>query len=250
MARSANVLEITRSSWNPVTGCTKVSPGCKNCYAERFALRHQREGMARYVNGFSLTLQPDLLHQPLRWRQPRIVFTCSMADLFHEDVPTAYIRQVFATMERAHWHTFHVLTKRADRLVRLAPSLPWPKNIWLGVSVERQDYAWRIGRLRKVPASKRFLSVEPLLGPLPNLDLTDIDWVVLGGESGPNPRLLDGAWVRGIRDQRLHADVKFTFKQWGGKDRQLNGRELDGRTWTDMPEPVRLSEQLALPLVG
>lgn len=231
-------IEWTEVTWNPVTGCTKVSPGCKYCYAERFAQRLRGMGNKRYRNGFEVTLHPDLLDLPLRWRTPRLVFVNSMSDLFHELVPVEFIRAVFDTMRRAHWHTFQVLTKRSKRLLTVADQLPWPPNVWLGVSVENQAYTGRVEDLRAVPAAVRFLSLEPLLGPIPHLPLDSIDWVIVGGESGPKARPVDPAWVREIRDQCKVRGVAFFFKQWGGRNRKAAGRELDGRIWDEMPAAV------------
>jgi len=234
-------IEWTDSTWNPVTGCTKVSPGCKLCYAERMAKRLQGMGQPRYRNGFATTLQEDLLEVPLGWAKPRRVFVNSMSDLFHEAVPETFIAQVFSVMERASQHVFQVLTKRADRLASLAPALPWPSNVWMGVSVESADYTWRIARLRRVPAAVRFLSVEPLLGPIRRLPLQGIDWVIVGGESGPGARPMDLEWARSIRDRCLSAGVPFFFKQWGGARKKRTGRTLDERTWDEMPIPRALS---------
>lgn len=222
-------------SWNPVTGCTKISPGCKHCYAERFARRLRAMGNPRYRNGFAVTLQPDQLSLPLRWRRPKRIFVNSMSDLFHEAVPDDYIRRVFEVMVQADWHVFQILTKRSDRLMRLARELPWPPNIWQGVSVENARYTWRIAQLRQVSAAVRFLSVEPLLGPIPNLPLDGIDWVIVGGESGGGRRDMAAEWVREIRGQCLAARVPFFFKQWGGRTPKSGGRVLDGRTWDEMP---------------
>ena len=233
-----SAIEWTDATWNPVTGCTKISPGCKNCYAERLAKRLQLMGNPRYANGFELTQHDDQLGLPLRWKQPRRIFVNSMSDLFHVDVPAPFIQAVFRTMQQAHWHSFQVLTKRADRLAELAPKLSWPANVWMGVSVESAEYTDRIDYLRDVPAAVRFLSIEPLLGPLPNLRLQDIDWVIVGGESGPRHRKPDPPWVRDIRDQCLAARVPFFFKQWGGLIAKSGGRLLDGRTWDAMPDAV------------
>lgn len=231
-----SAIEWTDATWNPVTGCTKVSPGCKYCYAERLADRLQRMGNPRYVNGFALTLQPDQIELPLRWKRPRRVFVNSMSDLFHKDIPDRFIRSVFRTMLQAHWHVFQVLTKRAERVPAISSKLPWPRNVWLGVSVESTQYTRRIDHLRKVPAAVRFLSLEPLLGPMPNLNLERIDWVIVGGESGPNHRKPDPDWIRDLRDQCVSADVPFFFKQWGGPISKSGGRLLDGRTWDEMPD--------------
>jgi len=230
-------IEWTEATWNPVTGCDKVSPGCKHCYAEVMARRLAGMGQPNYRNGFELTLQPHMLDRPLTWRRPQMIFVNSMSDLFHSAVPVAFIERVFDTIQQAHWHTFQMLTKRAERLEQLAPSLRWPANLWVGVSVERQDYAWRIEHLRRVPASTRFLSLEPLLGPLPRLDLRGIDWVIVGGESGPRARPMDEAWVVDIQAQCHRARVPFFFKQWGGRNKKQAGRLLGGRTWDAMPKP-------------
>ncbi|WP_322494646.1 phage Gp37/Gp68 family protein [Chloroflexus sp.] len=241
MARSS--IEWTEATWNPLTGCTKISPGCKHCYAERMALRLQAMGLEKYRNGFRLTLHPATLSEPLRWKTSRMIFVNSMSDLFHRDVPAAFIQQVFAVMVQAHWHTFQVLTKRAEQLRELDALLAWPPNVWMGVSVERADYIERIELLRETGAAIKFLSCEPLLGPLPNLPLDGIDWVIVGGESGPGARPMDPAWVRDIRDQCLAAGVPFFFKQWGGPRKDRTGRLLDGRTWDEWPR--RASEPIA-----
>jgi protein gp37 len=230
-----SAIEWTDATWNPVTGCTKVSPGCKHCYAERLAHRLQAMRNPRYKNGFALTLQRDQLTLPLRWRTPKRIFVNSMSDLFHESVPVDYIREVFETMTTADWHMFQVLTKRADRLAALAADLPWPANVWQGVSVESARYTPRIASLRAVPAAIRFLSVEPLLGPIRSLPLDGIDWVIVGGESGPGHRPVDPTWICQIRDQCIEAGVPFFFKQWGGRTPKSGGRILDGRLWEDMP---------------
>ena len=236
MAQGSGI-EWTESTWNPVTGCTKISPGCKNCYAERMAERLQAMGQPNYVNGFKLTLQPHMLDLPLRWRKPQTIFVNSMSDLFHEEVPLGYIRKVFAVMARAYWHRFQVLTKRAERLADLSRHLHWAPHIWMGVSVESNTYRWRIDRLRATPAAVKFLSLEPLLGPLPKLDLDGIDWVIVGGESGPGARPMDPAWALDLCDQCRRAGVPFFFKQWGGARRKRSGRLLEGRTWDEMPSP-------------
>lgn len=228
-------IEWTESTWNPLTGCTKISPGCKHCYAERMALRLQAMGQPNYANGFKLTLHEQALEAPLSWRRPQVVFVNSMSDLFHRDVPVEFIQQVFSVMRRASWHTFQVLTKRSRRLLELNPVIDWPDNVWMGVSVETQDYAYRVDRLRQTGARVKFLSLEPLLGPLPNLDLRDIDWAIVGGESGPGARPLREEWVVEIRDQCLAAHVPFFFKQWGGVRKKRAGRILEGRTWDGMP---------------
>lgn len=230
-----SAIEWTEATWNPVTGCTKISPGCKHCYAERMAKRLQAMDQPNYRDGFQLTLQPHMLELPLRWRRPRTIFVNSMSDLFHKDVPVEFILRVFAVMRRASWHTFQVLTKRSARLAELGSSLPWAPNIWIGVSVESQRYAFRIDDLRQSGAAVNFLSLEPLLGPLPNLDLRGVDWVIVGGESGPKARPMAASWVVGIRDQCRGADVPFFFKQWGGAKKSKTGRLLEGRTWDELP---------------
>jgi protein gp37 len=228
-------IEWTEATWNPVTGCDKISPGCKYCYAERMAERLQAMGQPNYRNGFELTLQPQMLELPLRWRRPQTIFVNSMSDLFHEDVPIGHIQQVFDVMRRAHWHRFQVLTKRAERLATIAPEIVWPGNVWMGVSVESSKYVDRIDHLRATKAAIKFLSLEPLLGPLKSLKLRDIDWVIVGGESGPRARPMEPGWVTDIRDQCRKARVPFFFKQWGGKNKKRAGRILDGRTWDELP---------------
>jgi protein gp37 len=201
-------------------------------------------GVAKYRNGFKLTLHPDVLEQPLGWKKPRVIFVNSMSDLFHDEVPLDYIRQVFNVARRAPQHIFQVLTKRSKRLKRLADKLTWPENLWMGVTVERQEYVYRIKDLRTTAAAIKFLSLEPLLGPLTGLDLTDIDWAIVGGESGPGARPMKAEWVRGIRRQCEVQDVRFFFKQWGGVNKKANGRKLDGRYWNDMPELKTLDERV------
>jgi protein gp37 len=232
---SKSEIEWTDSTWNPVTGCTKISPGCENCYAERMAKRLQAMGQANYTNGFELTLQEHMLELPLRWRKPQRIFVNSMSDLFHKDVPAPYVTRVFDVMRRADWHRFQVLTKRSQRLRRLAPGLPWPSNVWMGVSVESAAYTYRIDHLRGTGAAVKFLSLEPLLGPLPDLNLTEIDWVIVGGESGPGARPMIAEWVSEIREQCASFGVPFFFKQWGGVQKSRTGRMLEGRTWDEMP---------------
>lgn len=231
-------IEWTESTWNPLTGCTKISPGCKHCYAERMAHRLQAMGQPNYRNGFELTLHPHTLSIPLRWKTPQMIFVNSMSDLFHIDVPFEYIEQVFHIMEMANWHTFQVLTKRSERLLELNSQIKWPINVWMGVSVETMKYRFRINHLRQTGAVIKFLSLEPLLGPLPDLDLTDIDWVIVGGESGPHARPLQESWVVDIRDQCKNAEVPFFFKQWGGFRKKHTGRLLQGRTWDEIPHQV------------
>ena len=244
MARRSTI-EWTEMTWNPVTGCTKLSPGCKHCYAARMAKRLHAMGSERYRDGFQLTLQHDLLELPLRWRTPRVVFVNSMSDLFHPDVPEAFIASVFDTMRRASRHTFQVLTKRAERLTEMAGRLPWPENVWMGVSVENSDYTRRAELIATVPAAVRFLSVEPMLGPIPDLPLDGIDWVIVGGESGPKARPMLAEWADDIRVQCQRREVAFFFKQWGGVQKHRYGRLLNGRTWNDMPR-IRY-RQITLP---
>lgn len=232
---STTSIEWTETTWNPVTGCSKVSQGCKHCYAERFARRLQAMGSTRYANGFKVTLHEDLVELPHKWRTGRLVFVNSMSDLFHESVPDEFIQRVFRTMVDTPRHTYQILTKRAERLEHIAPTLPWPSNVWMGVSVESSTVISRISHLVTVPSAVRFLSVEPLLGPIPALPLDGIDWVIVGGESGPHARPLDPSWVRDIRGQCSDASVPFFFKQWGGTNKKATGRVLDGRTWDEMP---------------
>lgn len=228
-------IEWTESTWNPLTGCTKISPGCKHCYAERMALRLKAMGKENYRNGFKLTLHENALEKPLEWKKPQMIFVNSMSDLFHKDVPFEFIEKVFDVMNRAHWHQFQVLTKRSERLVELSPSLRWTDNIWMGTSVENEKYKFRIDHLRQVGARIKFLSLEPLLGPLGQLDLSGIDWVIVGGESGPGARPIKEEWVIEIRDQCLQKNVPFFFKQWGGVQKKKAGRFLENRTWDEMP---------------
>ncbi len=230
-------IEWTEATWNPVTGCTKVSPGCDHCYAETFAERFRGVPGHPYEQGFDLRLWPDRLDLPRSWKKPRIVFVNSMSDLFHERVPTEYVSRVFTVMADCRWHTFQVLTKRPGRMTsvlrRIRPD-PLP-NVWLGTSIESDDYIWRADKVREAPAAVRFLSLEPLLGPLPSLSLKGIDWVIAGGESGPRHRPVDPAWVRDIRDRCCAEGIAFFFKQWGGRFPKAGGRLLDGRTWDEMP---------------
>lgn len=228
-------IEWTESTWNPVTGCTKISQGCKNCYAERLALRLQRMGAPRYRNGFKITLHPDILHLPKSWKKPKLIFVNSMSDLFHKDVPDDYISRVFQTMRDCPQHTFQVLTKRSSRLAVVANRLQWPSNVWMGVSVENAKTVHRIDDLRTVPAAVRFLSVEPLIGPLGRINLSGIHWVIVGGESGSGARKMERAWVDAILTQCRAASVPFFFKQWGGVRKDLTGRLLDNKTYDEMP---------------
>lgn len=234
-------IEWTDATWNPVTGCTKISAGCDNCYAERFSERFRGVPGHPFETGFDLTLRPARLQQPLGWREPRMIFVNSMSDLFQKEVPYAFIGQVFDTMERADWHTFQVLTKRSSLMRdflrdRYGPRRG-PKHIWCGVSVEDGARRARIRHLRDAPAGLRFLSIEPLIGPVGRLDLDGIDWVIVGGESGPRARPINPAWVRDVRDQCQAACVAFFFKQWGGFRPKSGGRDLDGREWSEFPLP-------------
>lgn len=221
-----------------MTGCDHVSPGCDHCYADTLSRRLLAMGNPRYANGFSVTVHDDLADRPRSWAKSRLVFVNSMSDLFHPKVPSDFIRRVFTTMSETPQHTYQVLTKRPKRVVRMANVLPWPENVWMGVSIESQEYSWRSDDLRRVPAQTRFLSCEPLLGPL-QLDLTDVHWVIAGGESGPGFRSVDPAWIRGLRDDCLAAGVSFFFKQWGGRTPKSGGRQLDGVTYDSMPVAVR-----------
>jgi protein gp37 len=237
-------IEWTEATWNPRTGCDRVSSGCDNCYALTLAKRLKAMGVARYRRdgdprtsgpGFGVTCHPDAVELPKSWRRPRLVFVNSMSDLFHAQVPIDFIRQVFEVMASTPQHTYQVLTKRARRLRRIAEELDWPPNVWMGVSVEDAKALSRVDDLRAVPAAVRFLSCEPLLGPLNGLDLTGIGWVIVGGESGPRTRSMDARWARDVRDLCVDASVPYFFKQWGGRTPKAGGRQLDGRTWDDMP---------------
>ncbi|MEU6340663.1 phage Gp37/Gp68 family protein [Streptomyces sp. NPDC046977] len=242
-----STIEWTEATWNPTTGCDRISPGCDNCYALTLAKRLKAMGAAKYQNdgdsrtsgpGFDVTLHPDALNIPYGWKSPRVVFVNSMSDLFHARVPLAFVQQVFQVMSSTPQHTYQVLTKRARRLRLLAPKLDWPANVWMGVSVESEAELSRVDDLRQVPAAVRFLSCEPLLGPLPGLNLDGIHWVIAGGESGPRHRALDESWATDIRDICQAASVPFFFKQWGGRTPKAGGRELGGRTWDQMPLPT------------
>ncbi|HIJ71173.1 MAG TPA: phage Gp37/Gp68 family protein [Planctomycetes bacterium] len=228
-------IEWTESTWNPVTGCSKISVGCANCYAERIAKRLQAMGQRRYRNGFEVTLHPEALNEPYRWKKPRIIFVNSMSDLFHEEIPLEFIQAVFSVMSANKRHTFQILTKRSERLCELAPLLDWPQNVWMGVTIENNDYVKRSDDLRTVGASVRFLSLEPLLGPLPDLELDGIGWVIAGGESGPGARIMKSQWAVEIRDKCIAEGVPFFFKQWGGVIKKKAGRILQGRTWDEYP---------------
>lgn len=232
-AKSA--IEWTESTWNPTTGCTKVSPGCANCYADRMAKRLRAMGQPNYRNGFCLTVHEHVLELPLRWNTPQVIFVDSMSDLFHKNVPTEFILHAFDVMNRADWHQFQILTKRSNRLLQLNDLLPWAPHVWMGTSVENDHYTHRIDDLHRTDALVKFLSLEPLLGPIADLPLEDIDWVIVGGESGPGARPMEKAWVIDIRDQCIRNGVPFFFKQWGGVNKKKAGRLLDGCTWDQMP---------------
>ncbi|MCL6630821.1 MAG: phage Gp37/Gp68 family protein [Armatimonadetes bacterium] len=233
---SRSAIEWTESTWNPVTGCTKISEGCRNCYAERMALRLQAMGHPNYKNGFQLTLHESSVNLPLQWKKPRMIFVNSMSDLFHEDVPIKFIVAVFDVMRRARQHCFQVLTKRSGPLRELSPHLVWPANVWMGVTVESADYMYRIDDLRETGAHVKFISAEPLLSPLPSLKLDSIDWMIVGGESGPGARPMREAWATDLLDQCIASGVPFFFKQWGGPNKKKAGRTLQGRTWDEMPD--------------
>jgi len=239
-------IEWTESTWNPVTGCSKVSSGCANCYAERIAKRLQAMGQRNYAKGFEVALHPRMLELPLRWKKPHVIFVNSMSDLFHERVPTEFILRVFDVMNRARWHVFQILTKRSGRLSELDGVLPWTSNIWMGVTVEAVDYTFRVDDLRRSRALTRFLSLEPLLGPMPSLNLDGIDWVIVGGESGPGARPMRPAWARNVRAQCRRAGIPFFFKQWGGRNKKKRGRLLDGRTWDQMPPVFKTNARQAV----
>lgn len=248
-ARSS--IEWTESTWNPVTGCTKISPGCRHCYAERLALRLQAMKNPHYLNGFKVTLHEDALNLCLQWKKPQTILVNSMSDLFHEEVPLDFIQRVFDVMRQAEWHQFQVLTKRSQRLLEIAPHLHWAPNIWMGVSVENQDCVFRIHHLKQTRARIKFLSLEPLLGPLPDLDLHGIDWVIVGGESGPGARPMKPSWVFDIRDQCQRNHVPLFFKQWGGFNKKKAGRLLEGRTWEQMPSVTAAAGlQIRMDVVG
>ena len=234
-------IEWTESTWNPVTGCTKTSPGCGHCYAERMARRLQAMGQPNYANGFKLSLHEKALGLPLIWKKPQAIFVNSMSDLFHKDVPAKFIQRVYHVIEQAHWHRFQILTKRSERLLELNPKLSWSSNIWMGVSVENQKYAFRIDHLRKTGARIKFVSFEPLLGPIYDLNLKGIDWVIVGGESGPQARPMEASWVVDIRNRCQRMKVPFFFKQWGGPNRKKTGRKLEGRTWDEIPTAVDMT---------
>jgi len=243
-----SAIEWTDATWNPVRGCTKVSPGCKYCYAEAFAERFRGVPGHPFEQGFDLRLVPEKLGQPLQWAKPRRIFVNSMSDLFHEDVPTEYIQRVFAVMVEAHWHSFQVLTKRSKRLIEICDGLPWPPNVWMGVSIESAEYVWRAFDLLKTPAKVRFVSAEPLLGPLPGLPVEGLDWVIAGGESGRHARPMELDWARDVRNRCRKHGVAFFLKQLGGRRRKRSGPEavLDGRRWIEWPTVPKHLVQVAL----
>jgi len=230
-------IEWTECTWNPVTGCTKISAGCRNCHAERMARRLQAMGQPNYRNGFRVTLHPHMLELPLRWKQPRTIFVNLMSDLFHKDVPFDFIARVFDVMCRAPQHRFQILTKRAERLEALSARLSWPDNVWVGVTVENSECAFRIQHLRQTDAAIKFISFEPLLGPISDISLEGIDWVIVGGESGPGARPMRREWGTNVRDRCLAARIPFFFKQWGGVNKKRNGRSLENKTWSQTPLP-------------
>ena len=232
---ATSTIEWTQATWNPTTGCNKISPGCKFCYAERMSKRLKAMGLTKYAHEFQVAQHEDTLDMPLRWKKPKLIFVDSMSDLFHEEIPFPFIEKVFTTMRSARWHQFQLLTKRSERLMQLSPSLDWSKNVWMGVSVENRDYTFRIDHLKKCAAAIKFLSLEPLLGPLPELELEGIDWVIVGGESGPGARPLHEEWVIDMRDQCLSAGIPFFFKQWGGANKKRSGRLLQGEDWSQLP---------------
>ncbi|REJ91780.1 MAG: phage Gp37/Gp68 family protein [Planctomycetota bacterium] len=254
MAQNSSI-EWTEATWNPTTGCTKISPGCSHCYAERMAFRLRRMGQPRYRNAFRLTLQEDLVERPLHWKKPRLIFVNSMSDLFHVDVPAEFVQRCFNVMQQASQHVFQLLTKRPERAAEMAEKLCWSHNVWLGTSVESQRYTGRIAALRDIPAAVRFLSLEPLLGPIDPLPLDGIQWVIAGGESGPGARPMQPEWVRQIRDECTTMEVPFFFKQWGAfgpdgvrRSKKANGRELDGQVWNEMPSAAA-EHRSSIPIV-
>jgi protein gp37 len=233
---SKTKIEWAESTWNPVSGCTKVSRGCDNCYAERMAKRLQAMGTRGYENGFEVTLHPHSLEKPLKMKKPQVIFVNSMSDIFHEKIPDTYIMQIFNVMNRAYWHTFQVLTKRPKRLEKIASKLNWSSNIWMGVTVESNEYIDRVDYLRNSPAMIKFLSIEPLIAPVSGLDYSGIDWVIVGGESGYGARVMKKEWVIDIRDKCFTENIPFFFKQWGGVNKKKSGRLLDNKTYDGMPE--------------
>lgn len=241
-----SLIEWTESTWNPITGCTKHSEGCENCYAEKMALRLQAMGQPKYAEGFKLTLHPENVEDPLRMKKPQMIFVCSMSDIFHKDIPNEFIFRLFETMNRAHWHTFQVLTKRAERLSELSEKINWAPNIWMGVTVESRRHTSRVEHLRRCGAHTKFLSIEPMLTAIPDLPLKAIDWVIVGGESGPGARPIRYEWVKDIQRQCQEDRVPFFFKQWGGVQKKKNGRLLDGKTWDGMPKSYQPNPPVSL----
>jgi protein gp37 len=229
-------IEWTESTWNPVTGCTKISLGCKNCYAERMALRLQAMGQSNYIDGFDVSIHEHVLELPLKWKKPQTIFVNSMSDLFHKNVPISFIKKMFNVMNRANWHRYQVLTKRSGRLRKLASKINWQQHIWMGVTVESKEYMYRIDNLRQTEAKIKFLSLEPLLGPISKINLSGMDWVIVGGESGPGARPIKEDWVIDIKNQCQEENVPFFFKQWGGVNKKKTGRKLEGRYWDEIPE--------------
>lgn len=229
-------IEWTEATWNPVTGCTKISEGCRYCYAEKLALRLKAMNNPRYLNGFDITLHYDVLGEPLKWHKPKMIFVNSMSDLFHDRVPISFIEKVFGIIRIANHHNFQILTKRSERLLQIAPFLKWPDNLWMGVTVEMEEFTYRISHLKQTPAKVKFISFEPLLSNINNIDLKGIDWVIVGGESGPKSRIMEKEWVINIKDHAFNNDVAFFFKQWGGKNKKKAGRLLDGKTWSQTPQ--------------
>jgi protein gp37 len=243
-------IEWTETTWNPATGCSPISDGCKLCYAYRMAKRLKAMGNKRYENGFGVTLHEDLIDAPKAWKRPRRIFVNSMSDLFHEDIPLSFIERIFQTINDTPRHTFQILTKRAERLVELAPNLTWPNNLWMGVTVESGKYIERIDLLRKVEASVRFLSIEPMIGPVHRMDLQGIDWVIVGGESGPGSRTIEEGWVEDVRDQCMAGNTPFFFKQWGGFNKKKSGRLLAGREWNEYPKVPTMETEMRTELIS
>jgi protein gp37 len=229
-------IEWTEATWNPVTGCTKISEGCRYCYAEKLALRLKAMKNPRYLNGFDITLHYDVLGVPLKWHKSKMIFVNSMSDLFHERVPISFIEKAFEIMRIANHHKFQILTKRSERLLEIAPLLEWPDNLWMGVTVEMEEFTYRISHLQQTPAKVKFISFEPLLGNISKLNLKGIDWVIVGGESGPKSRIMEKEWVIRIKDHAISSGIPFFFKQWGGKNKKKAGRSLDGKTWSQTPQ--------------
>lgn len=242
-------IEWTDITWNPATGCNKISPGCMNCYAETMSHRLQAMGVKRYENSFEVTLHEDIISLPHNWKSPKTVFVNSMSDLFHEKIPFVFIKKIFQTIVESPKHTFQILTKRSSRLAEIANNLPWPENLWIGVSIENSEYCYRAENLRKTPSSNLFISFEPLIGPIHNMNYDRIAWVIAGGESGPRARTIEQAWVIDIRNDCIRNTIPFFFKQWGGKNKKKTGRELEGRCWDQLPRSILLHKQLQCQLL-